>query len=93
MTEAERLVVEKSPIESGGRARVNNEVLDELEITSGDLVVISSDKKDILVNLFGDDLVDEGKIILRVLDVEKLAVSEEDEVSVKKHTKFLKKLL
>jgi len=93
MTEAEKLVVEKSPIESGGRARVNNEFLDKLEISSGDLVVISSDKKDILVNIFGDDLVEEGKIILRVLDVEKLGVTEEDEVSVKKHQKLLTKLL
>jgi len=93
MTEAERLAVEKSPVESGGRARVNNEFLDKLEINNGDLVVISSDKKDILVTVFGDDLVDEGKIRLRVLDVDKLGVTEEDEVSVKKHTKFLTKLL
>jgi len=93
MTEAERLVVEKSPIESGGRARVNNEFLEALEISSGDLVVVSSDKKDILINIFGDDLVEEGKIRLRALDVEKLGVTEEDKVSVKKHQKLLTKLL
>ncbi len=93
MTEAEKLVVEKSPVEAGGRARVNNAILDGLEITSGDLAVVSSDKKDILVTVFGDDLVEEGKIRLRMNDVDKLGVVEDEEVSVKRHTKFLTKLL
>ncbi len=93
MTEAEYLVVEKSPIEAGGRARVNSAVIDRLDITSGDLVVVSSDKKDILVKLFGDDLVEEDKIRVRGHDVEKLGIEEDDEVSVKKHKKLLKKLL
>ncbi|MFW5945546.1 MAG: hypothetical protein ACOCSJ_01710 [Candidatus Natronoplasma sp.] len=93
MTEAERLVVEKSPVEAGGRARVNSAILDELEITRGDLTVVSSDKKDILVTVFGDDLVDEGRIRLRVNDMDKLGVEEDEEVSVKKHKKFLTKLL
>jgi len=87
------LVVEKSPIESGGRARVNSTILEKLGVSSGDLVVVSSDKKDILITIFGDDLIDEGKIRLREFDVEKLAVVEDEEVSVKKHKTLLTKLL
>ncbi|MBS3782072.1 MAG: hypothetical protein KGY66_06525 [Candidatus Thermoplasmatota archaeon] len=93
MTEAKMLEVEKSPIESGGRARVNKTLLEKLSFTSGDLVVVSSDKKDILVTIFGDDLIEEDKIKLRVLDVEKLGVEEGEEISIREHKKLLTKLI
>jgi len=93
MTEIDTLFVEESPIRSGGRVRVNIEVLKRLEVKTGDLVVISSDKRDILVKIYGDDLIDEDKIKIRVSDVKKLGVEEDEEVSVRKHQKLLTKLL
>ncbi|MFP4001590.1 MAG: hypothetical protein ACLFSM_02795 [Thermoplasmata archaeon] len=100
MTEEEKkeimektLTVEESPIKAGGRARISNEVLEDLKIDSGQQVVISSRRKDILVKIYGDNLVDKGKIRLRSLDYKKLDVVEGDEVKVKDHKKLLTKLL
>ena len=93
MTEIDTLFVEESPIRSGGRVRVNIEVLKRLEVKTGDLVVISSDKRDILVKIYGDDLIDEDKIKIRVSDVKKLGVEESEEVTVRKHQKLLTRLL
>ncbi len=93
MTKVETLFVEESPIRSGGRVRVNAEVLKRLEVETEDLIVVSSDKKDILVKIYGDDLIDEDKIRIRISDREKLGVEEDEEVSVRKHQKLLTKLL
>lgn len=97
MTETENLVdaliVEKSPIKSGGRARVNIEILKELKIDTGQQVVISSEKKDILVKVYGDTLMDKGKIRLRILDLKKLDVERGDEVTIREHEKLLSRLL
>lgn len=93
MTQDDILVVETSPVRSTGRARVNSEVLDKLDISSGELAVVSTDKKDILLSLFGDNLIEEGKIKLRILDAEKLGTEEGEEIKIRKHQKLLKKLL
>ena len=93
MTEKMTLVVEKSSIRSGGRARINEEELKELDIENGDQAVISSEHKDILLKVYGDSLVEKDKIILRSKDLEKLKVGEYDEVTVRKHRKLLNKLL
>ncbi len=93
MTESRSLKVEKSPVKSGGRARVNTESIEDLEVDDGELIVVSSDRKDILVSVYGDDLINLGKIKLRKLDVEKLGVGEGQTVNIKKHKKLLNKLL
>ncbi|MEF8835391.1 MAG: hypothetical protein V5A76_04470 [Candidatus Thermoplasmatota archaeon] len=90
---AEILLVEKSPIEAGGRARINTDILEKLEVETGDNVVVSSDKRDILVKIYDDDMVEKNKIILRSRDVEKLGVEEKEEVTIRKHKKLLSKLL
>lgn len=89
----ENLIVERSPIKSGGRARVNIEILKELKIDTGQQVVISSEKKDILVKVYGDTLMDKGKIKLRSLDVKKLDVEGGDKVTIREHEKLLSRLL
>lgn len=90
---AETLLVEKSPIKAGGRARINQEIFEKLEVETGDNVVVSSDDKDILVRIYGDDIVEKDKIILRSRDVEKLGVEEKEEVTIRKHKKLLTRLL
>ncbi len=93
MTEDDVLIVEVSPVRSTGRARVNSKVLKKLDISNGELVVVSTEKNDILVSIFGDELVEESNIKLRILDVEKLRTEEGKEVKIRKHQKLLKKLL
>ncbi|MGM0509861.1 MAG: hypothetical protein ACQESD_01870 [Thermoplasmatota archaeon] len=80
-----------SPVQFGGRARVNKDILEQLEVDEGDLVVVSSDNKDILVSLFSDELMDEDKIKLRKDDLRKLKTSEEKNVTLRKHQSFLNK--
>ncbi len=81
----------ESPIQFGGRARVNKSVLEQMEVDEGDLVVVSSDNKDILVTIFSDDMIDEDKIKLRKDDLNKLKISEEKDVKLQKHQSFLDK--
>lgn len=93
MTDVESLIVEASPVKSGGRARVNTETVQNMDVEDGELIVLSSDRKDILVSISGDSLINEGKIKLRRLDLEKLGVSEGQTVNIKRHKKLLNKLL
>lgn len=90
---AETLLVEKSPINAGGRARINQEIFEKLEVETGDNMVVSSDNKDVLVKIYGDDIVEKDKIILRSRDVKKLDVEEKEEVKIRKHKKLLTRLL
>jgi len=87
------LEVESSPVEAGGRVRVNKDILEDLEVKEGELLVVSSKNKDILVSVYSDEMIDERKINIRVKDRDKLQVEEGDEVTIRKHTSLLNKLL
>jgi len=87
------LEVENSPIESGGRARVNEEIMKEAELEDGQMIVVSSENKDILVSAYSDYMIEREKISLRVNDRKKLGVQEGDKVTVREHKKLLQKLL
>lgn len=93
MAEGKTLDVKESPIQFGGRARVNSNVLDDLDINEGDQVVLSSKSADVLVSIYSDNLLEEGIIKLRGKDRKKLAIQEGDEIEVRKHKSLLNKLL
>ncbi len=93
MTESLILEVEKSPVRSGGRVRVNKEDIEGLEIDDGDLIVVSSKEKDILVSIYTDEMIENGKISIREEDRKKLKVEEGDDVEIRKHKKLLNRLL
>ncbi|MEF8874453.1 MAG: hypothetical protein V5A88_07275 [Candidatus Thermoplasmatota archaeon] len=93
MTERLILRVEESSIKSGGRVRVNEEAIENLDIYDGELIVVSSEKKDILVSMYTDDMIEEGRISIREDDRKKLDVEGRDEVEIRKHEKLLNKLL
>ncbi|MBS3816100.1 MAG: hypothetical protein KGY76_00875 [Candidatus Thermoplasmatota archaeon] len=93
MKEEITLKVKKSPVESGGRVRVNNSIIEDLDMEDGDLIVVSSKNKDVLVSAYSDEMIEEDNISIRVKDRKKLGVEEEDEVEVRKHEKLLNKLL
>ncbi len=90
MVDEIKLRVVSSPIKFGGRARINEKTLGETGIDEGSLVVISSDKKDILVSIYSDMLIDEGLVKLREEDMRKLNVKEGGEVNMKEHSRLLK---
>lgn len=87
------LKVEESPVKSGGRSRVSRQTLQELNLGEGELVVLSSNKKDILVTLYCDNLIRNGQIKIRQQDLRKLGVKEGDEVKLKQHQSLLTNLL
>ena len=87
------MTVQRSPVKFGGRARTSKDILNELDITEGDLILIRSEKKDVLVSLYYDDIMENGKIKLREEDLKKLGVDEGDLVTIKKHHSLLNKLL
>lgn len=93
MTELAELEVENSPIEAGGRARVNEELMKEAELEDGQMIVVSSENKDILVSAYSDYMIEREKISLRGKDRKKLGVQEGDKVTVREHKKLLQKLL
>ncbi len=88
MTEL-KLEAEQGSVRIGGRARVNPEDLDRIGITEGDLAVLSSDHKDILVNIFSDIFVERGKIIIREDDMKKLKVGDGGTVELTEHESLL----
>ncbi len=90
MVDEIELSVVSSPIKFGGRARVNEKTLDETRIDEGSLVVISSDKRDILLTIYSDLLIDEGLVKLREDDMRKLGVKEGAVIKMKKHSSLLK---
>lgn len=85
------LQTEESPIAFGGRARINKSVLEQLNVEEGNLVVVSSEDKDILVSIYSDEMIDEGKIKLRKNDLKKLKVDEDKYVEIKEHQSYLQK--
>ncbi len=93
MTNGLILIVTESRVKSGGRVRVNDEDVEDQEINDGELIVVSSEKKDILVSIYTDDMIKKGRISIRGHDRKKLKVEEGDEVDIRKHEKLLNKLL
>ncbi|MFO7792689.1 MAG: hypothetical protein R6W73_06890 [Candidatus Saliniplasma sp.] len=93
MVEKSILKVKNSPVKVGGRARVNPNIKMNLDLDNGGLVIVSSETKDVLVSIFFDDLVDDGKIVLRKEDRKKLNINEGESVRVRKHKSLLNKLL
>ncbi|MFP3871745.1 MAG: hypothetical protein ACLFVL_02570 [Candidatus Aenigmatarchaeota archaeon] len=93
MTEQLRLEVENSPIEAGGRVRIDKDTLEELNVVEGELIVVSSKNKDILVSVYSDEMMEKGKISIRVKDRKKLEVEEGDGVDVREHKNLLHKVL
>ncbi|MGM0406226.1 MAG: hypothetical protein ACQEQM_08820 [Thermoplasmatota archaeon] len=93
MVKEKVLAVDISPVKVGGRARVNSKTIIDLDLEEGDLAIVSSESKDILVSTFSDKFVNDGEIMLREQDIEKLNVSKGDNVSLRKHQSILTKLL
>ncbi len=87
------LKVEESPVKSGGRSRVSQDTLKKMSLAEGELVVLSSNNKDILVTLYCDNLIGNGKIKIRHQDLKKLGVKDGDEVTIKQHQSLLTNLL
>lgn len=78
-------------VKIGGSARVHTKSMSALGIRDGELAVIRSDKRDILVNLFSDTMVEEGCIKLREGDMEKLSVVSGAVINVMGHEGLLKR--
>lgn len=93
MEEKNELTVQKSPVKFGGRARINKDVLEKLDITKGDTILVRSKSKDILVSLYYDGFMKDKNIKLREEDMKKLGVEEGDKVVIKEHHNLLNKLL
>ncbi len=93
MTKEKVLTVDRSPVKVGGRARVNPNTIEELNLDEGELAIVSSKTKDILVSAFSDNFVDDGGIMLREQDINKLNISKGDKVNLRKHESILTKLL
>mgnify|MGYP006305752899 CR=1 FL=1 len=93
MNENLSLTVEESPVQSGGRARISSETLKKMGLGEGELAVLSSDRKDILVTIFSDNLIGDGKIKVRQQDLKKLGIKKGDMVKIKEHQNLLTKLL
>ena len=91
MNEEITLRVVSSPIKFGGRARINEKTLSDTGMEDGTLVVISSERRDILVSVFSDGLIEEGFISLREEDLRKLGVKEGAKVTMREHSRLLKK--
>jgi len=89
MGNAVELKVVKSLVKAGGVARVNGKLKERFGLENGGMAVVSSGEKDILVNLFLDEMVDEENIKLREEDIKKLKVSEDSLVSVTPHKRLL----
>lgn len=90
MEEKLYLSAEESPVSMGGRARISMGNLKALGITEGSKVVISSERKDILVNVYSDELVEEDCIIIRGDDIQKLSIEEGEKVRIRTHRSLIK---
>ena len=90
MTEDKTLTVDCSPVKVGGRARINSKIKDKFNMKEGELGVVSSEVKDILVSVYSDKFVNEGDIILRKDDIKKLNVTKGETVRLRKHESTIK---
>lgn len=78
-----KLKVKKSPISGSGIARVHIAILDEDKgIEETKPVLIESKDANRVLRLVADDIMESGWISLRQKDMDKLRVSEGDEVTV-----------
>lgn len=82
------LVVVESKISMGGVARIHVTVLNRLGLKSGDHAVVRCGQRSIIVKVFGDSIIDEGEISLRVKDRRRLGVREGDYVTIEPYIKL-----
>lgn len=78
------LVVQKRNFPSRGRVRINEAILETLEITEGDHIDLfrTPDEKPVTLTVYADNLVEEGAIRLDEEDMKKLDVEEGASVTV-----------
>ena len=69
-------------------ARISDNVLEKLGVDEGHSIVVSTEKKSILVTIYGDQLIEDELISLRPGDRKKLHVSKGDKVSLSPSTSF-----
>lgn len=87
-----QLKIKKSVIGKGGRARIAEPSFEEIGVEEGDLVVIESDDRTVLVEAYSDIIVEDGYIRVRYTDMERLEVLEEDTISVYPYKPISKKI-
>ncbi len=85
------LIVEPSLVKIQGTARVNTKIMRELGLDDRDLAVIRSERRDILVNIFSDPLIENGYIKLREGDMKRLGVEGGENVKMMTHQSLLKR--
>ncbi len=80
------LNVVKSKIKApGGIARINDDVLPHLKVEKGSDIELYTKEKAIIVQLTADGLMEKDKISLRMPDMEKLGVEENEKVYLRAH--------
>ncbi len=75
-----KLRVKRSPISGSGIARVHTTVIKMAEFEEGKAAEVSKGDKKRVMRLVADDMMEKGRISLRVHDLEKLDAKEGDEV-------------
>jgi arginine/ornithine N-succinyltransferase beta subunit len=78
-----KLIVKKSPISGSGIARVHVGILEEVKgIEETKPVLVESKETARVLRLVADDIMERGRISLRQKDMNKLRVSEGEEVTL-----------
>lgn len=76
------LRVKMSPISGSGIARINRLHLRNTELEEGKPVMIMNGDRKRIMRLVADEMMERGKISIRRKDMDKLRVSEGDEVMI-----------
>lgn len=80
------LNVVKSKIKApGGIARINDDLLPHLKVEKGSDIELYTKEKAIIVQLTADGVMEKDKISLRVPDMEKLNIKEDETVYLRAH--------
>lgn len=83
------LVVKESSIEGeDGVARISDDVLGKLEAEEGHSVIVKSEKKELLLTIYADKMMETNKISLRSGDRKRLSVDGGDKVILSPHKSF-----
>jgi len=77
-----KLKVKRSPISGSGIARVHSSVLKKGDFIEGKPHFVQKADRKRVMRLVADEIMDKGKISLRQKDMNKLKVSEGDEVTL-----------
>ena len=79
------LKVKRSPISGRGIGRVNLKVLDKMNLSESKNIEVVYRNKVIIVKVVADNLISKDLISLRIKDMEKLSVENDDEVTLRPH--------